>query len=118
MIIYKQSFFLFTEDPKILGKLDNVTVGENNEAKFTVKLAKGKPKPTCKWFREEKEIDFSKSESYEATETDNTYSLTIKSAQIPDAGWFNAKLTNEAGSVNSNKASLTVKCKKISLREY
>ena len=109
---------MFTEDPKILGKLDNVTVGENNEAKFAVKLAKGKPKPTCKWFREEKEIDFSKSESYEATETDNTYSLTIKSAQIPDAGWFNAKLTNEAGSVNSNKASLTVKCKKISLREY
>lgn len=101
-----------TEAPKISGKIDNVTVGENSEAKFTVKLGQGKPKPTCKWFREEKEIDLvASAEFYEVAETDNTYTLILKKARIEDAGWFNAKLTNEAGSVNSNKSSLTVRCK-------
>ena len=99
------------EPPKISGKLDNITIGEKEPAKFVIKLGSGNPKPTCKWFKEEKEINTSAADLYEVKETENTYSFIIKSAKTTDAGWFNAKLTNEAGSVNSNKSTLTVKCK-------
>lgn len=93
---------------------------ENEPAKFTIKLSSGNPRPTCKWFKEEKEINISESnDSYEAIEeTDNTYSFIIKSTKTTDTGRFIAKLTNEAGSVNSNKATLTVKSKPLFQRRY
>ena len=95
------------ETPKISGKLENVTVNQGEDARFVLKLAGGKPKPTIKWFKEEEEIVAN--ETYELVEVEDTYQLVIKAAKPEYAGNFYAKLTNEAGQVNSNKAQLIVK---------
>jgi len=91
--------------PKFVGKLDNLTVNESQEAKFTVKFT-GKPKPTIKWFKEEQEIIIT--ESYEIVETEDTYTLIIKSAKPENSGNYSAQISNETGTATSNKAVLTV----------
>lgn len=98
------------EPPKVHGKVDNATVCEKEQAKFTVKIGGGKPKPTVKWFREDQEVDTSNADLYEINEVENTNTLIIKSAKPENAGHYLAKLINETGSVNSNKATLVVKC--------
>jgi len=97
------------EPPKVSGKLDNSTVCENEQAKFTVKIGGGKPKPSVKWFKEDQEINTSLVDLYEINETENSNTLIIKSVKPENAGHYYAKLVNETGSVNSNKAQLTVK---------
>lgn len=98
---------VFAEMPKISGKLENVTVAEGQEAKFVVKLAGGKPKPTVKWFKEEEEIT-TIVETYEVVETEDTITLIIKSAKPENAGNYFAQLLNEAGTISTNKAQLIV----------
>lgn len=102
--------FLFSneETPKISGKLENVTVAEGQEAKFVVKIAGGKPKPTIKWFKEEEEIITTSVEIYEVIETEDTVTLIIKSAKPEHAGNYFAQLINEAGTISTNKALLVV----------
>jgi hypothetical protein len=97
----------FPETPKISGKLENVTVAEGQEAKFVVKIAGGKPKPTIKWFKEEEEI-ITTVETYEVVEIEDTVTLIIKSAKPENAGNYFAQLINEAGTINTNKAQLIV----------
>lgn len=92
--------------PKIIGKLENLTVNESQEAKFTAKFT-GKPKPTSIWFKEDEEIQIT-AETHELIETEDSTTLIIKSAQSEHAGNYSVKLTNEAGQANSNKATLTV----------
>ena len=98
----------FAETPKIAGKLENVTVNEGQEAKFTIKIAGGKPKPTVKWFKEEEEIVVTTVETYEIVEVEDTVTLIIKSAKPDNSGNYYVQLVNEAGQISSNKASLTV----------
>lgn len=100
--------FHFKETPKINGKLDNVTVNEGQEARFTIKIGGGKPKPTVKWFKEEEEIVVTTIETYEIVEVEDTITLIIKSAKPENTGNYSAQLVNEAGQVASNKALLTV----------
>jgi hypothetical protein len=95
------------ETPKISGKLENVTVAEGQEAKFVVKIAGGKPKPTVKWFKEEEEITTTV-ETYEVVEIEDTITLIIKSAKPENAGNYFAQLLNEAGTISTNKAQLIV----------
>lgn len=97
-----------TETPKFGGKLENVTVNEGQEAKFTIKIAGGKPKPTVKWFKEEEEIVVTTVETYEIVEVEDTVTLIIKSAKPDNSGNYYAQLVNEAGQISSNKALLTV----------
>lgn len=92
--------------PKINGKLENTTVNEGQEARFTVKFT-GKPRPTVKWFKEEEEIVITV-ETYEIVETEDTVTLIIKSAKPEHTGNYSARLTNEAGQANTNKALLSV----------
>lgn len=99
--------FRCKEIPKISGKLENVTVAEGQEAKFTVKIAGGKPKPTIKWFKEEEEITTT-IETYEVVEIEDTVTLIIKSAKPENAGNYYAQLLNEAGTISTNKAQLIV----------
>ena len=99
---------LFLEIPKISGKLENVTVAEGQEAKFVVKIAGGKPKPTIKWFKEEEEIITTTVETYEVVEIEDTVTLIIKSAKPENAGNYYAQLLNEAGTISTNKAQLIV----------
>lgn len=99
--------FLFKETPKISGKLENVTVSEGQAAKFTVKIAGGKPKPKIKWFKEEEEITITE-EYYEVIETEDTVTLIIKVAKPENAGNYFAQLINEAGTISTNKAQLIV----------
>jgi hypothetical protein len=103
----EHSFNLNTlEIPKIVGKVENLTVNEGQEARFSVKFT-GKPKPTAKWFKEEEEIVVTV-ETYEIVETEDSYTFVIKSAKPADIGNYSVQLINEAGQTISNKAQLTV----------
>ncbi|RNA37098.1 muscle M-line assembly unc-89-like, partial [Brachionus plicatilis] len=104
------------ELPKFSGKLVNVTVSENQEAKFTIKISGGKPKPSVKWFKDDEEILPHISDIYEVVELEDTVSLIIKSAKPENAGTFFAQLFNDAGSVNTNKAQLIVQYLPIILK--
>ena len=103
-------FSLFSELPKVNGKLENVTVNEGQEAKFLVKFS-GKPKPTVKWFKEEEEIVTTVEETYEVIEAEDSVQFIIKSVKPENSGNYYAQLINEAGTINSNKAQLLVNSK-------
>ena len=98
---------LILEVPKVIGKLENVTVNEGHEAKFIVKFS-GKPKPSVTWYKEEEEIITTVEESYEVIETEDTVQFIIKSVKPENSGNYFAQLNNEAGSISSNKAQLLV----------
>ena len=66
-----------------------------------------------KWFKEEEEIDTTIIDSYEVIDLDETVTLVIKSVRPSDSGPYSARVTNEAGTVLSNKAILSVKCNKF-----
>lgn len=88
--------------------MENVTVSEGQEARFTLKIAGGKPKPSVKWFKEEEEIVTTTVEIYEVVEVEDTVTLIIKSAKPENAGNYYAQLVNDAGQISSNKALLVV----------
>lgn len=101
------------DSPRILNKLDNLTVNEGEAAKFVVKFS-GKPKPSVKWFRDDVEIQID--DSVEAKETaEDEISFTIKSCKAENLGNYSAKAANEFGEVASNKATLTVNSKNSDL---
>lgn len=83
-------------------------MAEGQEARFVIKIAGGKPKPTIKWFKEEEEIITTTIETYEVVEVEDTVTLIIKSAKPENAGNYFAQLINEAGTINTNKALLVV----------
>jgi hypothetical protein len=93
--------------PKVLNKLENLTVNENESAKFTITFS-GKPKPKVIWFKEDSEIYIN--ENIEIIETnDYEVSIIIKSCQSNEhSGTYYAKVTSDYGESNSNKASLTI----------
>ena len=98
------------DSPRILNKLENVTVNEGEQAKFVVKYS-GKPKPAVKWFKDDSEIPVD--DSIEITETaDDEICFTIKSCKSSEnSGNYFAKVVNEFGEVVSNKATLTINSK-------
>ena len=93
--------------PKILNKLDNVTVTEGEPAKFNIKFS-GKPKPLVKWFKDEMEILIDESfEIIENIEDEITFYIkTCKSTE--HSGTYCAKVMNEFGEITSNKANLII----------
>jgi obscurin-RhoGEF protein len=96
--------------PKILNKLDNLTVNEKTSASFTVKFS-GKPSPKTQWFKNDVEIEIN--ELYELEQSvENQITLTIKSCISSEhTGSYYVKVSNEFGEVLSNKATLTINCK-------
>lgn len=95
------------EAPRINNKLDNVTVNDGEQAKFTVKFG-GKPKPAVKWFRDDVEITID--ESFELIESvEDEVTIVIKVCKsLEHSGNYSAKVSNEFGEVVSNKATLTI----------
>lgn len=93
--------------PRVLNKLENITVNENDVAKFTIKYS-GKPKPLVKWFKDDLELEIN--EQIEINESnEDEVSLIIKSSQSPEnVGNYYAKVINEFGEVSTNKAVLTI----------
>jgi hypothetical protein len=98
--------------PKALNKLENLTVNENESAKFVVKFS-GNPKPQVKWFRDEEEIVVN--EAYELEETgEDEMTLVIKACKFPEnSGNYYAKISNAYGEVVTNKATMTINSKLI-----
>lgn len=97
------------DSPRILNKLDNLTVNEGEQAKFVVKFS-GKPKPSIKWFKDDAEIQID--DSVEVNEVaEDEISFTIKSCKAENLGTYFAKAINEFGEVASNKATLTINSK-------
>lgn len=93
--------------PKLLNKLDNVTVNEGETAKFTVK-ATGKPKPSVKWFKDEIEIQIDETiEIIETVEEEVTFVIKACNSQT-NSGIYYAKVINEFGEIMTNKATLTI----------
>ena len=99
------------DSPRILNKLDNLTVNEGELAKFVVKFS-GKPKPTIKWFKEDAEITIDESVEVKDLSEDEV-SFSIKSCKAENLGNYSAKALNEFGEVASNKATLTVNSKSL-----
>lgn len=95
------------DTPKLTNKLDNITVNEGEEAKFTVKIS-GKPKPSVKWFKDDVEIE--PNDSVKVIEIEeNEVTLLIKSCKSPEnSGNYWAKIYNDFGEITSNKATLTI----------
>lgn len=95
------------DTPRVLNKLDNLTVNENESAKFVLKFS-GKPKPSVKWFKDESEIEIN--ETVEITETaEDEVTFVIRSTKSPEnMGNYYAKVINEFGEAVSNKANLTI----------
>ncbi len=100
------------DSPRVLNKLDNATVNENEPVQFTVKYS-GKPKPAVKWFKDEIEIQVD--ETIELTEvSEEEICLKIKSCKSPEnMGTYYAKVSNEFGEVVTNKATLTINSKRF-----
>lgn len=101
---------IYLEIPKVIGKLENLLVNENEDAKISVKFA-GRPRPNLKWFREEEEIILTTSKFYELIEMEDTVTLIIKSIQATQSGNYYALLKNEVGSSKTNKINITVNSK-------
>lgn len=97
------------DSPRILNKLDNLTVNEGESAKFVVKFS-GKPKPSIKWFKDDVEIQIDDSIELQEVAEDEI-SFTIKSCKAENLGNYSAKAVNEFGEVASNKATLTINSK-------
>ena len=93
--------------PRVLSKLDNVTVNDGEPAKFSIKFS-GKPKPGVKWFKEEVEIQIDETfELVDSAEDEQTF--TIKSCKSAEhSGLYFAKVLNDYGESISNKATLTI----------
>ena len=97
------------DSPKLLNKLENVTVNEGESAKFTIKFS-GKPKPTVKWFKDDVEIVID--ETIEIVETEEEVTFIIKSCKSAEnSGNYSVKVINEFGEIASNKAILTINSK-------
>ena len=102
----KQCILNVSELPKILTKLENILVNENEQAKFTVRIS-GKPKPTNKWFKDESELVIN--ENIEITENEDEIILNIKSCNSNEnSGIYFIKIFNEFGEAVSNKSTLTI----------
>lgn len=101
--------------PKLLNKLDNVTVNEGESAKFVVKFS-GKPKPAVKWFKDD--VELVADETIEITESgEDEITLIIKVCKSAEhTGNYSAKIVNEFGEVPSNKATLTINSKIIDMK--
>ena len=68
----------------------------------------GKPKPTIKWYKEDKHLDIEKNEQYEIVEAEETVSLIIKNCKYENSGNYYARIENETGAVKTNTAQLTI----------
>jgi hypothetical protein len=82
--------------PAITSQPQNQTVTAGGTATFSV-TATGTPTPTYQWFKGGTAINGATSPT-----------LTISNAQAGDAGSYTVTVTNSAGSVTSNPATLTV----------
>ena len=106
-----KKYYILSLVPPEAGKIINVTAVEGTDALFNIKLTAGKPKPLVKWFISEEEIIILNIGQYIVTEEDESFTLTIKSVNILNSGSYYAQLINEAGTVSSNKATLTINSK-------
>lgn len=105
----------FTLDlPKLSGKLENQAVSEGADATFSIRYAGGNPRPTFQWFVNDTE-EIASNETYEITEVEETLSLAIRKVKTSHAATYHVRLVNEAGTVESNKAMLSVNCNKFEL---
>lgn len=97
------------DSPKLLNKLENITVNEGESAKFTIKFS-GKPRPAVKWFKDDVEIVID--ETIEIIETEEEVTFIIKSCKsVENSGNYSVKVINEFGEIASNKALLTINSK-------
>ena len=96
-----------------MATLSDITSPEGADATFSLQVTAGKPKPQIHWFMNDQQINTNESSSstYELTESDNkTHSITIKNVKPENSATYFARVFNDAGSVDSNKATLTVQC--------
>ncbi len=92
-----------------VASLSDVTAPEGADATFSLQVTAGKPKPQVSWFINDQQITIES--PYEVTEADRSHTLTIKNVKPEYSALYSARVFNDAGSVDSNKASLTVQCK-------
>lgn len=82
--------------PEVVEKMKDVNVIEGENACFEVKIS-GYPVPRVQWYRRKNEIKSNDKFVITKSEKDQTYTLTIKDANIDDAGFYKCVASNEAG---------------------
>ncbi len=98
----------FKKLPKIINRLYNAVVNENESTQFLIKL-NSKEWPSYKWYRDEIEIKLN--ENLEVIENEDEITLVIKSCKAENNGTYYIKFKNSFGEVISNKAKLIINSK-------
>ena len=93
--------------------MENVIASEGQETRFILKTSGGKPKPSVQWFKDEIEILITSEGIFETIETEETLELVIKIVSTEHAGGYHVELSNDAGTISSNKATLIINSKFI-----
>ena len=99
------------EKPKFLSKPQDQTVNQGEDAKFEAE-ATGKPEPKIEWLYGRTPLVASERIIMEREGT--KYTLTIKAAELKEAGQYTIKATNDQGSLSANaKLVVNSKCAPI-----
>ncbi|GMR51491.1 hypothetical protein PMAYCL1PPCAC_21686, partial [Pristionchus mayeri] len=92
--------------PTVLKSLEEIRIAETSKVVFECQIA-GEPKPQVKWFKDKIELNIADSRYKQTVEANNTYKLTIDSAEVKDSGEYRAEARNVAGTART-EASLKV----------
>lgn len=92
--------------PTFVKALEEIRVQESEQAEFECIVA-GEPKPEVKWYKDSKEIQANDKHFVQTQQADGTARLTIKTAELGDAGQFRCEAKNAAGTAKT-EAPLTV----------
>jgi hypothetical protein len=96
------------EKPKFLTKPQDQTVVEGEDVTFEAE-ATGKPEPTIEWLFGRTTLIAS--ERVIITQDGTKCTLTIKAAEVKEAGQYTIKASNDQGSLSANaKLVVTSKC--------
>jgi sporulation protein YlmC with PRC-barrel domain len=96
------------DSPKVVGKVENVSINQGSNAEFTCKFLSSPAATSVKWYKNDSD-EIILSDQYEII-TDETSTVLKKiNCQPNDSiATYIVKITNELGETSSNKATLNV----------
>ncbi|KAK5974865.1 hypothetical protein GCK32_004431, partial [Trichostrongylus colubriformis] len=96
------------EKPSFVKELVSTEVKVNETATLSVTV-KGIPSPDVTWKKDGQPVDIDNTHIISKKESDGTFSITISSSTIEDAGKYTCEATNVAGSVECSAKFAVVK---------
>lgn len=99
------------EKPTLTSPLKDLTVTENEEARFDARVS-GKPTPVVDWFKDDKKIKDEGRTIIVDDEEEDLFSLIIEKLKPEDSGVYKCVIRNDVGE-NSSQAKLQVQEKMV-----